>query len=194
MRRRPSLRRSIPVLVLAFVAIAVVVAFAVTRVPKPAPAPSAVPALATAEPAAPATAPAAPAAPSRTAAPRAAAPPHAAAAPAAAAAVPPHAAGMLVGIDPETGRLGRPSQAFRERVASENAQALDRSMEGLTVVTRPDGSKAIDLKGRFQEYMVVRIAPNGRKKETCVPGDQVDAALHAPAGADSAAAPALEVR
>jgi hypothetical protein len=50
-------------------------------------------------------------------------------------------------------------------------------MTGLTVVTRPDGSKHLDLKGRFQEYTVIRLAPDGRQEETCVQGPDVDAAL-----------------
>lgn len=109
-------------------------------------------------------------------------------------------AGMLVGIDPETGRLGMPSREFRDELR--NAQegglrnpALSRSMEGLTVIHRPDGSKMIDLKGRFQEYTVVRIAPDGRKEQTCVQGPDVEAALQgttgaSPADAEASASPA----
>ncbi|MGE5175167.1 MAG: post-PEP-CTERM-1 domain-containing protein [Hyphomicrobiales bacterium] len=104
--------------------------------------------------------------------------------------VSPGTAGMLVGIVPETGKPGRPSQSFRQRLANENAMALDRSMNGLTVVTRPDGVKEIDLKGRFQNFMVVHLTPEGRKVESCVEGPEVEAALRqAPAPAPAPALP-----
>lgn len=108
-------------------------------------------------------------------------------APSGVAAAPVGTAGMLVGIDPETGRPGRPSEAFRAKLAG-LAPGLDRSTEGLTVVTRPDGSQHVNLQGRFQEYTVVRLTPDGRKVEDCVDGPDVDAALHS----DAASAPALE--
>lgn len=108
-------------------------------------------------------------------------------APSAAGASPVGTAGMLVGIDPETGRPGRPSEAFRAKLAG-LAPGLDRSSDGLTVVTRPDGSQHVNLQGRFQEYTVVRLTPDGRKVEDCVDGPDVDAALHS----DAAPAPALE--
>ena len=114
----------------------------------------------------------------------------------------PGSAGMIVGIDPETGKPGMPSAEARARL-SQNP-ALDRSMTGLTVVTHPDGSKHLDLKGRFQEYMVLRLTPDGRKVETCVQGPEVEAALRGDAepvadpapGPESTSAPshANEVR
>jgi hypothetical protein len=82
---------------------------------------------------------------------------------------------MIVGIDPETGRLGPPTKAARTALA---IPALDRSMEGLAVAYNPDGSKMIDLQGKFQEYTVVHITPDGRKVETCVQRPEVDAALN----------------
>jgi hypothetical protein len=87
----------------------------------------------------------------------------------------PGMAGMVVGIDPETGKLGPPSRDFRARLSA--SPALDRSMTGLTVVIRPDGSKHLDLQGRFQDYIVVRVAPDGHKEEACVQGPEVGAAL-----------------
>ncbi|HEU4724866.1 MAG TPA: hypothetical protein VFU59_06155 [Candidatus Eisenbacteria bacterium] len=92
-------------------------------------------------------------------------------------------AGMVVGIDPETGKPGMPSQAFRDAMrqqASEREAALSRSMDGLRVVYKPDGSKMVDLKDRFQDYAIVRIAPDGRKVQSCVQADGLKAALAAP--------------
>jgi len=101
----------------------------------------------------------------------------------------PHgAAGMIVGIDPETGKLGLPSKADRAALAS---PAIDRSETGLTVVHKPDGSKMIDLQGRFQDYMIVHIGPDGRKVETCVQGSDAEAVKSASAPAPTPnAAPA----
>lgn len=101
--------------------------------------------------------------------------------PAATAGADPHAAaGMIVGKDPVTGRIGKPTPEQRaeiERSAPLASPALDRSGEGLTVVHRPDGSKMVDLQGRFQEYTVVRIGPDGKKTQVCVQGPEVEAAL-----------------
>lgn len=102
-------------------------------------------------------------------------------------------AGMLVGIDPVTGKVGMPSREFRDAIReSHAAPALSRSMEGLQVVHRPDGSKMVDLKGRFQEYSIVRIAPDGRKEQLCVQGSDVEAALQGKPSASPAEAGAGE--
>jgi hypothetical protein len=93
-------------------------------------------------------------------------------------------AGMVVQLDTETGRVGMPTAAFRARIPD---PALSRSMEGLNVVTKPDGSKMINLQGRFQEYVVIRLTPDGRKVQACVDGPDVDAALHGRAPGDTPA-------
>ncbi|HET9950606.1 MAG TPA: hypothetical protein VFS09_02300 [Candidatus Eisenbacteria bacterium] len=109
-------------------------------------------------------------------------------------ATPRGSAGMIVGIDPETGKLGLPSKAERAALdrAANLSPALDRSDAGLTVIHRPDGSMMVDLQGRFQDYAVMRITPDGRKVETCVQESELDAALRgddAP-GATATAEPA----
>ena len=100
-------------------------------------------------------------------------------------------AGMVVGIDPETGRIGKPTPAQPAALAS---RAFDHSSEGLTVVHRPDGSRMVDLQDRFQEYAIVRIAPDGTKQQTCVDGPDVEAALKgiARSAGGTADAPASE--
>jgi len=98
-------------------------------------------------------------------------------------------AGMVVGIDPETGKLGMPSREFRDALAaSRENPALSRSMEGLQVIHRPDGSRMVDLRGRFQEYAVIRITPDGRKEQTCVQGPEVEAALQGTTSASTTGA------
>jgi hypothetical protein len=94
--------------------------------------------------------------------------------------LPARAAGMVVGIDPVTGRPGPLSPADRAALQRQalTSPSLDRSDIGLMVVHKADGSKMIDLQGRFQEYAIVKIAADGRKIESCVQGPQVEAALH----------------
>jgi hypothetical protein len=104
--------------------------------------------------------------------------------------LPARSAGMVVGIDPETKTLVFPSAADRAALQRQplSSPALDRSDAGLTVIHRPDGSKMVDLQGRFQEYAVVRITPDGKKVESCVQGPQVEAALQPPAASTPASA------
>ncbi len=101
------------------------------------------------------------------------------------------AAGMVVGIDPVTGKIGMPSREFRDAMRERHASpALGRSMEGLQVVHRPDGSKMVDLKDRFQEYSVIRIQPDGRKEQLCVQGPDLEAVIQGKVSASSAEAKA----
>jgi len=78
-------------------------------------------------------------------------------------------AGMRVEIDPETGVLGpaRAAPSSLERSEAE-AAALNRSSEGLQEVVLPDGSVMVDLQGRFQEYVVMEIGPDGKRRMRCV--------------------------
>jgi hypothetical protein len=89
---------------------------------------------------------------------------------------------MVVGINPETGRPGMPSPEQREAIRNDERDAapsasLDRSGEGLQVVHRPDGSRSIDLQGRFHEYAVIRVRPDGTKERVCVQEPDLEAAL-----------------
>lgn len=108
---------------------------------------------------------------------------------------PARSAGMIVGINPETGRPGMPSPEQREAIRNGERDAapsasLDRSGEGLQVVHRPDGSRSIDLQGRFHEYTVIRIRPDGTKEQICVQGPDVEAALRTGSDNDGASEPA----
>jgi hypothetical protein len=81
------------------------------------------------------------------------------------------AAGMVVGIDPETGKLGPPTAEQRrelEQIAASERTLLSRSSVGLVEEHRPDGTVHVDLQGRFQDYMTVRIGPDGSKAFGCV--------------------------
>lgn len=86
----------------------------------------------------------------------------------------PGSAGMITGLDPETGRPGRPTASQR---AAMRMPDLDRSSEGLRETRRPDGTRVIELEGRFQEYAIVRILPDGRREQSCVQGPMLEEAL-----------------
>src|SRR5262245_7126913 len=81
-------------------------------------------------------------------------------------------AGMIISIDPETGALRMPTQDELQSLMVPGDQSLDFSDEGLVQVHHRNGMVSIDLQGRFQDYAVVRVAPNGRKVFDCVPTRQ----------------------
>jgi len=85
---------------------------------------------------------------------------------------PPGAAGMVVGIDPETGELGMPTPEQLQRISDSQQSQVDHSSAGLVEVHHPDGSVSIDLQGRFQEYATVRIGPDGKLTYRCVDGEE----------------------
>jgi len=72
------------------------------------------------------------------------------------------AAGMVVGRDPETGRLGMPTPEQLRELSSMSPPDLNFSTEGLVEEHHPDGSVSIDLRGRFQQYSYVRTDAKGR--------------------------------
>jgi len=76
----------------------------------------------------------------------------------------PAEAGMRAFIDPETGRIGM----MPATVPDDESMILNDSDEGLVNETLSDGSHRINLQGRFQEYAVVRIGPNGERVFDCV--------------------------
>ena len=93
------------------------------------------------------------------------------AAPAVPTAVAPHEAGMVVGIDPETGKIGPPTAEQRaelDQIAASQNALLSRSAVGLTEEHRADGTVHVNLQGRFQEYATVRVGPDGKKTFGCV--------------------------
>lgn len=83
----------------------------------------------------------------------------------------PGMAGMVVGIDPETGELGMPTREQRlelEQLSVVEGSRLSHDAAGLVQEYRADGSVHMDLQGRFQEYATVRIGPDGSLHFGCV--------------------------
>lgn len=102
----------------------------------------------------------------------------------------PARAGMVIAYDPETGRLGPPTVEQLLALNPRERNAVSRSLAGLIQVHHPDGSVSVDLQGRFQEFAVARIGPDGKPVLTCVE----DSASVRRALSPAPAVPALEER
>ena len=100
----------------------------------------------------------------------------------------PEAAGMVIGIDPETGRLGMPTREQLKELSDLEQIRLDHGPANLIEEHHQDGSVSVDLQGRFQEFATVRIGPDGKKTFRCVDG--AENAERTLAGPDNAPAPA----
>jgi hypothetical protein len=72
---------------------------------------------------------------------------------------------VTVAVEPETGAL-LPA-VLPPSSAAERSAAL-RSFEGLREVRLAGGGVMVDLQGRFQEYAVVGIGPDGCLRLACV--------------------------
>ena len=84
---------------------------------------------------------------------------------------PPGVAGMVIGIDPETGKFGMPTREQLKELSELEQLRLDHSPADLVEVHHPDGSVSVDLQGRFQEFMTVRVGPDGKLNFQCVDGE-----------------------
>jgi hypothetical protein len=72
-------------------------------------------------------------------------------------------AGMVVAVDPETGALRMPTAEEMQTLQSMNRDdALNLSNQGLSAEPLTGGGIKIDLQGRFQDYSVVRVGPDGK--------------------------------
>jgi hypothetical protein len=102
----------------------------------------------------------------------------------------PAMAGMVVGIDPETGEMGMPTPDQMQKLSESPQYQVDHSSAGLLEIHHPDGSVSIDLQGRFQEYATVRIGPDGKLIYQCVDGpENAKRVLESSAPAGTGAAP-----
>ena len=79
----------------------------------------------------------------------------------------PGRAGMVVGIDPETGQIGMPTGPQMLDLSAREQAMISRSGAGLTEVHHPDGSVSINLQGRFQAFVIARIGADGKPAYGC---------------------------
>lgn len=78
--------------------------------------------------------------------------------------------GMRVWVDPKTGEIRQPTDEERKAVAERLSvdALLNKSSAGLRVEKRPDGSRFVDLQGRFMHMLVVTRAEDGTLKARCI--------------------------
>jgi hypothetical protein len=101
------------------------------------------------------------------------------------------AAGLVAYIDPATGGLtSTPTEEQRAALRAALAALVDESDAGLSEVVLPDGTVVMDLQGRFQEAVVVQVAPDGTRHLACV--GNLATATDAPAAAPQAPAAVTE--
>ena len=82
--------------------------------------------------------------------------------------VPVGAGGMMVFIDPETGRVtNKPTAEQRAAMQTKMAGLFNQSDEGTYDEILPNGAVLRDLHGRLMDATVVRIAPDGSLHQEC---------------------------
>lgn len=77
-------------------------------------------------------------------------------------------AGQSVAVDRQTGKLRPPTPAEARRLGMALKKYLNRSSQGLTVRTHPNGAQSVDLQGRFQNVSLAKVDSDGSASEKCV--------------------------
>ncbi|MCM2314723.1 MAG: hypothetical protein NDJ92_06175 [Thermoanaerobaculia bacterium] len=93
--------------------------------------------------------------------------------------------GLRAFIDSKTGQLRQPTAEELAAISAASRTARNKSIEGLEVEYRRDGSKFVDLQGRFMHSLRVTRTADGSKSYTCT-----DREPHAHPHTPSPAAPA----
>jgi len=85
-------------------------------------------------------------------------------------------AGQSVAIDRKTGKLRQPTPEEARALAKGLKQLLNRSADGLKMKVQADGTKTLDLQGRFLSLAVAQRNQDGTVSEQCVTtGEEVKA-------------------
>lgn len=77
-------------------------------------------------------------------------------------------AGQSVAIDRQTGKLRPPTPDEARQLGAALKNYLNRSGQGLTVKTHPNGVQSVDLQGRFQSVSLAKVNADGSTSEKCV--------------------------
>ncbi len=78
------------------------------------------------------------------------------------------APGLWIFLDPETGLItDRPSPEQAAAIRAQVASLVNESSVGLVGKTYLDGSKSLDLRGRFQSLSILTLTPSGQPSVTC---------------------------
>ena len=91
----------------------------------------------------------------------------------------PAAAGMVIGIDRETGMLVMPEPGQLARLIASREKAVATSRPA--PVYHANGTVSLDVRGWMRDYAVVRLGANGHLAMDCVDGAAtVAGTLHVP--------------
>ena len=83
----------------------------------------------------------------------------------------PGGTGLQLHLDPETGEAThRPADEAAHSREARLRRVLDRSDAGLEVRELPDGSRIVDLEGRFQSMSVLKADAQGQLQSGCISG------------------------
>lgn len=89
-------------------------------------------------------------------------------------------AGMRVYVDPESGALvDRPVTQEQKDAATADAALFRQDDSGLTLVTHPDGSKSVDLEGRYELATQIHKSANGAVSYSCNDAAHLEQGTHA---------------
>lgn len=76
-------------------------------------------------------------------------------------------AGLVIEVDPPAGQPSSTGAASDLSRGIAGDAGLDRSTDGLVVQRLSDGSRRVDLQGRFRSYSVATIAADGSLRMAC---------------------------
>lgn len=71
-------------------------------------------------------------------------------------------------IDAKTGKLRMPTPEEVSQMIASLSSLTNRSTDGLTATTHPDGTRQVNLKGRFNSVVVARANADGTMETRCV--------------------------
>lgn len=96
--------------------------------------------------------------------------------------------GLRAFIDPKTGQLRQPTAEERAAISASSRLARNKSIEGLEVEYRRDGSKFVDLQGRFMHSLRVTQNADGTMSYICTDREHASHSHPAAPAASSAQA------
>jgi hypothetical protein len=88
--------------------------------------------------------------------------------------------GLRAFLDPQTGQLREPTPEEARALAAAARIEVARAIESLEAVVHPDGMISLDLKGLFDQNLVVVRGPDGSLSMRCVEGPEIPVALTSP--------------
>ncbi len=88
-----------------------------------------------------------------------------------------NAAGMVVVVDRDTGKMRGLTAEEAGRLAAGIQSLLSQSTDGLVQVRHADGSVSMDLQGRFQSVLLAKKEDDGSITQACVDTPELAAAF-----------------